>query len=178
METVFRVNTLRPTLRDRPQLSQRDDRLIESLVEVRLTNGPFTYLQKNIASLFIQKKKKHLLPIFSPDLTVYGQIWLFCAQKWIFSERLTPFIKAGMNKSLEQLPHRSKDEYVSYSLTKSVYLSYTYNSTRDEILILSYSRRRKKIPLSSGASPHRQLKGVSHGVLRGSRLKKVCTRYN
>lgn len=138
---------------------------------------PFTYLQKNIASLFIQKKKKHLLPIFSLDLTVYGQIWLFCAQKWIFSERLTPFIKSGMNKLLEQLPHRPKDAYVCYSLTKSLYLSYTYNSTR-EILILSYSRRRKKVPLSSRASPHWQLKGVPHGVLRGSRLEKVYTRYN
>ena len=38
--------------------------------------------------------------------------------------------------------HRPKDAYVCYSLTKSLYLSYTYNSTR-EILILSYSRRRK-----------------------------------
>ena len=70
METVFRVNTLRPTLRDRPQLSQRDDRLIESLVTVRLTNGPFHIPSKEHCIAFYSKEKKHLLPIFSPDLTV------------------------------------------------------------------------------------------------------------
>ena len=97
-DRVSSQHSLRLTLRDRPQLSQRDDRLIESLVEVRLTNGPFTYLQKNIASLFIQKKKN----IFCRFFHLIWQFCLFCAQKWIFSERLTPFIKAGMNKSLER----------------------------------------------------------------------------
>ena len=101
-DRVSSQHSLRLTLRDRPQLSQRDDRLIESLVTVRLTNGPFHIPSKENCIPFYSKEKKNLLPIFSPDLTVYGQIWLFCAQKWIFSERLTPFIKAGMNKSLER----------------------------------------------------------------------------
>ena len=88
-DRVSSQHSLRLTLRDRPQLSQRDDRLIESLVTVRLTmvkkiknkkkkkkkrltNGPFHIPSKNIASLFIQKNKKHLLPIF---FTCFDSLW-------------------------------------------------------------------------------------------------------
>ena len=42
-----------------------------------------------------QKPKKHLLPIFSPDFTLNGQIWLFYAEKCILSKSLVLcFIKA------------------------------------------------------------------------------------
>ena len=101
-DRVSSQHALRLTLRDRPQLSQRDDGLIESLVTVRLKNGPFPIPSKEHCIPFYPKGKKNIFcRFFPPDLTVYGQIWLFCAQKWIFSERLKPFIKAGMNKSLE-----------------------------------------------------------------------------
>ena len=35
----------------------------------------------------IKQPKNHILPIFSPNFTLNGQIWLFYAEKWIFSKK-------------------------------------------------------------------------------------------
>ena len=39
----------------------------------------------------IKKPKNHLLPIFSPDFTLNGQIWLGYDEKWIFVKLLGTF---------------------------------------------------------------------------------------
>ena len=38
--------------------------------------------------LLTQQPKSRLLPIFSPDFTLNGQIWLFYAEKCIFLKKL------------------------------------------------------------------------------------------
>ena len=43
----------------------------------------------------IKKPKNRLLPTFSPDFTLNGQIWLFYAEKWIFLKKLGTLLKGG-----------------------------------------------------------------------------------
>ena len=38
--------------------------------------------------ILIKKPKNRLLPIFSLDVTLNRQIWLFYAEKWIFPKKL------------------------------------------------------------------------------------------
>ena len=52
-------------------------------------------LSTQIIVLLIRKPINRLWPIFSPDLTLNSQIWLFYAEKWVFLKRpstlLNPF---------------------------------------------------------------------------------------
>ena len=45
-------------------------------------------LNTYIIVLLIKKPINCLLPIFSPDLTLNSQIWLFYAEQWIFLRKL------------------------------------------------------------------------------------------
>ena len=53
----------------------------------------FVRLQGNstMKPLLIKKPKNHLLPIFSPDFTLNGQIWLVYDEKWFFVKLLGTF---------------------------------------------------------------------------------------
>ena len=45
-------------------------------------------ISTQIIVLLIRKPINRLLPIFSPDLTLNSQIWLFYAEQWIFLKKL------------------------------------------------------------------------------------------
>ena len=43
--------------------------------------------------------QNRLLPIFSPNLSLNGQIWFFSTEKWIFSKRFGCFmVKSGLSQ--------------------------------------------------------------------------------
>ena len=46
-------------------------------------------ISTQIIVLLIRKPINRLLPIFSPDLTLNSQIWLFYAEKWVFLKKLS-----------------------------------------------------------------------------------------
>ena len=107
---------------------------------------------------FLFKRKKNIFCRF------FHLIWQFMARfgcfvpksgfsqkDWHLLWRLA-WINHLNGKFSWQLPHRSKDAYVCYSLTKSLYLSYTYNSTR-EILILSIADAGKRYPFRAEPLP-------------------------
>ena len=61
----------------------------------------------------IKKPQNCLLPIFSPDFTLNGQVSLFCAEKWIFLKKLGtllhPFVSGNFaDKHVLQLPSAIK----------------------------------------------------------------------
>ena len=57
----------------------------------------------------IKQPKNRILPIFSPNFTLNGQIWLFYAEKWIFFKKKKPLVLC-LTHSLRKFHRKTRFE--------------------------------------------------------------------